>query len=537
MAPASHLVRVILLEGVTAAFRKAHGIAPAGAGPHAPSDYGFPLPPADHPNALSFAQAIVRRAPQNTRYPQLDVERQVRKAKRIIRQKRREAIADLSAITGVRALVQRRAREAVELPGDAAPAAIKPQTVLALRESTSDGIVPDVLLIRSGPGNLGDRHYYTDACIQRAAFSGVFEGAKCYLDHPTPTDEREQPGRSVRTLGGWYSDVSAKPHIDSELGECTGLYANFHPQVGEERVLGLVRTCVEYAERYPAKAYVGLSISALGASQPDDIDGETWNRVDEITKVESVDIVTQAGAGGTFLPLRESYYMPKDKKDGIKLVLDSDKLAEGVRSTVRGTVVQLLESAGGKKLSEEQLKDLDEKLKTLTPEQMDALVEKSTKADPDDDDDDKDKDTEDVDEVDKKDDDDEDPFAADKTKSPKLHAAWKTELGKRKAAEKKAREASTIAESAKGRVDRVERERIVEKVLNEGNYPEHHVPRLRRILLESSAKKLAEFQQIAKDEDMATIRPQIDGAGAGPLREGAKTPVIKVDDFNFDVEG
>lgn len=85
------------MPAINASFRRKYGIPPKGtapAGGWADSDYGFPLPPADHPNALKFAHAVLSRAHQNTRFDPADVAKQVRKAKAIVaRHKQRQKSA------------------------------------------------------------------------------------------------------------------------------------------------------------------------------------------------------------------------------------------------------------------------------------------------------------------------------------------------------------------------------------------------------------------------------------------------------------
>jgi hypothetical protein len=113
-----------------AAFRKKHGIAPKGKGPHAPSSYGLPVPPKDHPLAKPFARAVLSRSAQaiaGGRFEKAAVIKQVRKANTILygkpnpspaeksksRSKRRER--DLSYYT---AESTRSVREGTYLPYD-----------------------------------------------------------------------------------------------------------------------------------------------------------------------------------------------------------------------------------------------------------------------------------------------------------------------------------------------------------------------------------------------------------------------------------
>jgi len=76
------------IPGVNASFRKKYGIPPKGKPPErgwADSDYGFPLPPDDHPKAYHFARAVVSRAHQNTRYDPAKVAARVKRAQAIIK--------------------------------------------------------------------------------------------------------------------------------------------------------------------------------------------------------------------------------------------------------------------------------------------------------------------------------------------------------------------------------------------------------------------------------------------------------------------
>lgn len=81
--------RFLELLAPKATFRRKHGIAPRGKGPHPPSAYGLPLPPKGHPLAKQFARAVLARAHQakaGGRFDPAAVDRQVKKARRILGQ-------------------------------------------------------------------------------------------------------------------------------------------------------------------------------------------------------------------------------------------------------------------------------------------------------------------------------------------------------------------------------------------------------------------------------------------------------------------
>jgi len=155
-----------------------------------------------------------------------------------------------------------------------------------------------VLVIRSGPGNPQNGSYYTEAALENAVRDGVFEGAQSFFDHPTTIEDKVHPERSVDKLAGWFDNVALDEYDDPQLGKCAGVFADFHPEAGNPDIVSLLATAAKYAQKYPSKSYIGFSINAEGSGELDEINGRTYRRVDEISRVLSVDVVTKAGAGG-----------------------------------------------------------------------------------------------------------------------------------------------------------------------------------------------------------------------------------------------
>jgi hypothetical protein len=559
---------------VNSTFRRRYGIPPKGTAPKggwADSDYGFPLPPADHPKALEFAHAVLSRAHQNGNFDPADVAKQVAKAKRIVAQhnqkKDSEAVTPWRDVRWIN-LAQRRGkgfaavhprksesvRAFLERCPHAAPASraakLSDEQLRVIRESAvairngsvhledwspsnvslreaKAGIdkIEGVLLIRSGPGNPADGHYYSDECITNAAATNVFEGAQCYLDHSSAFEEKNRPERSVKDLAGWYSDVKAKPYKDPQVGPCIGLFATFHPAAEKPEVLSIVRTCVEYAKQYPRKAYAGLSISAYGDGEPDEINGKEYLRVDTITAVQSVDIVTRAGAGGAIVPLREGFRVATGSNN-IKLTLNEEKIREGltelnesqktkVRAFLKGITIG--EGAGAAKLelTAEQDKELDRVLGIVDGGALDQVLDKATGVSNEEDDEveegakggsggETDDDPPEIDE------------AAIKKMSPaQLAAAFKKERARREAAEKKVEKSDKkVAEAARAseQASLVVREHMADNVMAELNIPEAHRPRLKRELIREGYTTDAKMRTHVKEYDVAIIRGG-DGSG------------------------
>lgn len=73
----------------------------------------------------------------------------------------------------------------------------------------ADGASRDfrVVLIREGLAKSGV--FYTRRVVEEIAAAA--EGLRAFADHPTPSEDRERPVRSVRDVVGFYKEASAKP--------------------------------------------------------------------------------------------------------------------------------------------------------------------------------------------------------------------------------------------------------------------------------------------------------------------------------------
>jgi hypothetical protein len=438
---------------------------------------------------------------------------------------------------------------------------------LAFRETKGAGdlsVVHDVVLLRAGPGNLGQRHYYSEKALQDSVAREIFEGAQCYLNHPTTIEEQTIPERSVEKLAGYFSDVTVRPYTDPEFGKTTALYADFHPRVGDDRVLSIVRTCLEYAKRYPRMAWAGLSIYARGESVPIEIDGEQWNRVDRIDEVDSVDIVTRAGAGGTIVALRESEGRMKVKKPkgsrtaratesgDVAFTLDADKIREGLTTLVesgkkerKAALVKIVEAAqGGVKVSPEQDQEIDRQLGIVDGGKIDKVLDDATGvADPEDDDEEgavghapgcEDDECEGCAPTVEAGDEDA-AIEAMPDQPAFLKKQIKKEREARVKAQSQAAAASTRAREATARANTQSRERMAENVMTALNIPDTFRPRLKHELVTGGFVHEKGMREHAQAFDKAFIRPQLDGAGivsGGRVREGAAS----TGNFNFDEE-
>jgi hypothetical protein len=201
---------------------------------------------------------------------------------------------------------------------------------LAVRILEADGVPNDatrelpVIIIKEGMGNKVDRNFYSAELLRRVF--PMFEGVKAYADHPSKSEEKDRPERSIRDIVGHYHS----PRIVMVEGK-TAIAATLKINDGAsyDWAWNLVREAAAFAKKYPDKDLVGISINAYGASHQ--VEGEFGliNMVDDLSEVGSADIVTQAGAGGGFR-LRES----------IRKILAREGVPQG------GNVKELLQKHG-----------------------------------------------------------------------------------------------------------------------------------------------------------------------------------------------
>lgn len=181
----------------------------------------------------------------------------------------------------------------------------KASVILGIRLSEA-GQVDDatrevpVLIIKEGMGNQVDNHFYSRELLQKIA--KMFEGVKAYADHPSKSEESDRPERSIKDIVGYYHspkfvEVGGRGAISAILKINDGSSYDW--------AWDLVKEAVSYSGKFKDKDLVGISINAFGNSHPVEMKDQLVNVVDDLTEVQSADIVTQAGAGGGFR-LREA---------------------------------------------------------------------------------------------------------------------------------------------------------------------------------------------------------------------------------------
>jgi hypothetical protein len=175
----------------------------------------------------------------------------------------------------------------------------------------------NVALIEPGWGNEKDKHYYPREMLERDAH--VFEGVKMYA-----TDHRPEE-KSVRTE---VAVIKTCPVAFTDDGAPIALAAihdgDFAEQTRNRAQLGTLDT-------------LECSILAMGRTKKGEVDGKEANIVEAITKGQSVDWVTKAGAGGHALNLAESNIGGvKMDKEQIEKLLSESELPQEVQERLAG---------------------------------------------------------------------------------------------------------------------------------------------------------------------------------------------------------
>ncbi len=152
------------------------------------------------------------------------------------------------------------------------------QTVLAA-EAAGVGLIK---LIRAGQGSSGE---WTKEALENDGPKAWPKGTHMYLDHPTESESRERPERSVQSLAGVLTE-NAKWMEDGPAGP--GLYARVQVQERFRKPL---------SEMAP---YIGVSVRAMVTKAGNKIVGILPGLVN------SVDFVTKPGAGGQVVQAFES---------------------------------------------------------------------------------------------------------------------------------------------------------------------------------------------------------------------------------------
>jgi len=209
-----------------------------------------------------------------------------------------------------------------------------------------EGLDWKICLIKTGLSV--NRKYYPEEVLKDAV--DKFEDVKVFADHPTKTEERERPERSVRDVVGWIDNVHYGGNGNG------GLYGTFHALETVKWFADLVKEAYERGK----PDLLGFSIRAWGKDRIKRVDDQLVHSVERINRVMSVDSVTEPAAGGAFVELLASERNEEEIEMGMVEDLTLEELQE-----LRPDLVEALEAKRKKEKEEEEEADA----KKLTPEE------------------------------------------------------------------------------------------------------------------------------------------------------------------------
>ncbi len=233
-----------------------------------------------------------------------------------------------------------------------------------LTEATFDKGRATVIIIRPGP-NADKSRYYPIEMLKRDY--GVFEGQKMYADHPTETEEKELPERSIKNTG-WVAVL--KDVTCDENGVVTGVAEIIEPWLMTK--LAMLRDKNLLSE-------MGISINAIGRATEATIDGGKTLVIEELTGCRSVDFVTEPGASGIVTLYESDRRRDVDLVDLATLKEKRPDLIKVIEADVRAEITTEVKKAMEDK---EKIVELEGTIETLTGEK-EALQTKVTEGEKD----------------------------------------------------------------------------------------------------------------------------------------------------------
>lgn len=184
------------------------------------------------------------------------------------------------------------------------------ETFVAVRESApagfmeavdESGTVWEVTIIRSGLSL--NNAFYPDAVLRESA--PLFDGARVFTK--SDLEHIKGAGKDVRNIVGWISEPRFVEGVGPDSGRLVG---KLNLSAAEDKL----RTLLVDAFQRGKKDLAGLSIDADGTARTAMREGKRVREAKTITKVNSVDLIVEPGAGGGFVRMIEAIN-PEQEKD------------------------------------------------------------------------------------------------------------------------------------------------------------------------------------------------------------------------------
>jgi len=214
--------------------------------------------------------------------------------------------------------------EVAVISEDGEKMALAEEYIDLIEKAIEDDGLAHIRLIAPGWGSSG---YYSPELLQRDGPKVFHEGLHMHLDHQTAAEAKARPEGSTKDLAGV---LASDAHWEENGPVGPGLYA-------DAKVFEPYRPLVN--EMAP---HIGVSIRANGKAVYGEAEGRKGHIIEAITKADTTDYVTHAGAGGQILSLAES-----GANEGIEI-----RLFEAARDRLQNQEVETM--------NEDELKALQE---------------------------------------------------------------------------------------------------------------------------------------------------------------------------------
>ncbi|WP_422847626.1 hypothetical protein ACOYR4_18610 [Acidovorax sp. M14] len=201
----------------------------------------------------------------------------------------------------------------------AAPAAVREAVGSEAFREAADGSI-EVTLIRSGRS--GNRNYYPDATLREAA--PMFEGVRVFTK--SDAEHIAGKGKDVRNLIGGIYGVRFVEGKAPDTGALVGTFKALDPTDAA------VTKMTESVKR-GMQSLLGLSIDADARTKQRKAGTETLREAVKFTKVHSVDLIVEPGAGGGLDRLTEAAAdQPLNNPEGNAMPLWKQRLLEAIKA-------------------------------------------------------------------------------------------------------------------------------------------------------------------------------------------------------------
>lgn len=175
-----------------------------------------------------------------------------------------------------------------------------PETVSLVEASIGGEFVPLTEGVLRGDGTTaikvikpgwGSSGYYSSTLLERDGAAAFPAGTKMFWNHPTATEEAQRPERDLRDLA---AVLTSDARWQAQGVDGPGLYADARVVEGYQKAVG------------DLAPHIGVSIRALGKARTGEAEGRKGRIIEALVKGQSIDFVTEPGAGGKILQLFEA---------------------------------------------------------------------------------------------------------------------------------------------------------------------------------------------------------------------------------------